>query len=97
MAGLDDIAQSKEWQDAINSVIAFEGTGAADDILTDVVATARRAGARLTFSANTAYINTIPPDQQPVYPGVRNIEMIIRRAVRWNAAAIVVKANKNSS
>ena len=96
MAGLDDIAQSKEWQDAINSVIAFEGTGAADDILTDVVATARRAGARLTFSANTAYINTIPPDQQPVYPGVRNIEMIIRRAVRWNAAAIVVKANKNT-
>ncbi|NOT71349.1 MAG: pyruvate dehydrogenase (acetyl-transferring), homodimeric type [Hyphomicrobium sp.] len=97
MAGLDDVAQRKEWMDAINSVIAFEGTGAADDILTDVVATARRAGARLPFAANTAYINTIPPDQQPKHPGQRQLEMAIRRAVRWNAAAIVIKANKESS
>ncbi|MEQ1711024.1 MAG: pyruvate dehydrogenase (acetyl-transferring), homodimeric type [Hyphomicrobium sp.] len=97
MAKLDDLAERKEWKDAINSVIAFEGTGAADDILTEVVATARRSGARLPFAANTAYINTIPPDQQSKHPGLRAVEMTIRRAVRWNAAAIVVKANKESS
>ncbi|HTO60419.1 MAG TPA: hypothetical protein VMM15_04100 [Bradyrhizobium sp.] len=54
MAGIDDVAERKEWVDAINSVIAFEGTGPADDTLEKVVAAARRAGAHLPFSANTA-------------------------------------------
>jgi pyruvate dehydrogenase E1 component len=97
MAKLDDVAERKEWIDAINSVIAFEGTGAADDILEEVVATARRSGANLPFAANTAYINTIPPDQQPPYPGDRALENKVRAAIRWNAAAIVLKANKESS
>ncbi|MBL8566192.1 MAG: pyruvate dehydrogenase (acetyl-transferring), homodimeric type [Hyphomicrobiaceae bacterium] len=89
--------ERKEWVDAINSVIAFEGTGVADDILSEVVATARRSGAKLPFAANTAYINTIPPDLQPAYPGDRELENKVRAAIRWNAAAIVVKANKESS
>ena len=89
--------ERKEWIDAINSVIAFEGTGVADDILSDVVATARRSGAKLPFAANTAYINTIAPDLQPAYPGDRELENKVRAAIRWNAAAIVVKANKESS
>ena len=97
MAGLDDIAEQKEWTDAISSVIAFEGTGRADDILDEVVATARRSGARLPFAANTAYINTIPVESQPEHPGDREIERRIRAAIRWNAAAIVIKANKESS
>ena len=75
MAGLDDIAELKEWTDAIGSVIAFEGMGRADDLLTEVVATARRSGAKLPFAANTAYINTIPPDEEPGHPGPRAIEM----------------------
>ena len=97
MAGLDDVSERKEWIDAINSVIAFEGTGAADDLLREVVATARRSGAQVPFAANTAYINTIPPDAEPRHPGVRDIEHRIRSVVRWNAAAIVLKANKTSS
>ena len=97
MAGLDDIAELKEWTDAIGSVIAFEGMGRADDLLTEVVAAARRSGAKLPFAANTAYINTIPPDEEPGHPGTRAIEMRIRAAIRWNAAAIVLKANKESS
>ena len=97
MAGLDDVSERKEWIDAINSVIAFEGTGAADEILQEVVATARRAGAQLPFAANTAYINTIPPERQPPYPGRRDLEPKVRAAIRWNAAAIVLKANKTSS
>ncbi|MBS0244860.1 MAG: pyruvate dehydrogenase (acetyl-transferring), homodimeric type, partial [Proteobacteria bacterium] len=97
MAGLDDVAERKEWVEAINSVIAFEGTGAADDILDGVVAAARRSGAKVPFAAHTAYVNTIPPDQQPPYPGNRELENKVRAAIRWNAAAIVLKANKESS
>ena len=74
MTALDDIAEQKEWTDAIASVIAFEGTGRADDLLDEVVAVARRSGAHLPFAANTAYINTIPPDRQPPYPGNRDLE-----------------------
>ncbi|MDX2288242.1 MAG: pyruvate dehydrogenase (acetyl-transferring), homodimeric type [Hyphomicrobiaceae bacterium] len=92
-----DPAETAEWVDAINSVIAFEGTGRADDILEHVVATARRNGAHLPFAANTAYINSIPPDKQPPYPGDRVLENKVRAAIRWNAAAIVLKANKDSS
>ncbi|MCP4933861.1 MAG: pyruvate dehydrogenase (acetyl-transferring), homodimeric type [bacterium] len=97
MAGIDDIAVRKEWNDAINSVITFEGTGAADDILSEVVATARRSGAKVPFAANSAYINTIPPEAQPEHPGNRELEEKIRAAIRWNAAAIVMKANKVNS
>ncbi|MGA9267167.1 MAG: pyruvate dehydrogenase (acetyl-transferring), homodimeric type [Rhodomicrobium sp.] len=97
MAGLDDIAEQKEWTDAISSVIAFEGTGRADVLLDEVVAVARRSGGRVPFAANTAYINTIPLEAQPEYPANREIERRIRAAIRWNAAAIVVKANKESS
>ncbi len=97
MAGLDDLAQQREWVDAINSVIAFEGTGQADDLLESAVAAARRSGAHLPFASNTAYMNTIPPDKQPAYPGERKLEMKVRAAIRWNAAAIVLRANKESS
>ena len=65
MAEMDDNSERREWIDAINSVIAFEGTGEADDILADVVATARRSGAKLPFAANTAYMNSIPVEEQP--------------------------------
>ena len=67
MAGLDDIAEQKEWTDAISSVIAFEGTGRADDLLDEVVAVARRSGGRVPFAANTAYINTIPVDRRTMF------------------------------
>ncbi|MGH1419153.1 MAG: pyruvate dehydrogenase (acetyl-transferring), homodimeric type [Hyphomicrobiaceae bacterium] len=97
MAGIDDVAKQQEWVDAINSVIAFEGTGQADDLLESAVDAARRAGAKLPFASNTAYMNTIPADKQPSYPGDRELENKVRAAIRWNAAAIVLKANKKSS
>jgi pyruvate dehydrogenase E1 component len=90
-------AEAREWQDAISSVIAFEGATRADELLTAAVDVARRSGAKLPFAANTAYINTIAPDEQPPHPGDRAIEHKIRSAIRWNAAAIVLKANKTSS
>ena len=94
---LDQSDETDEWLDALDSVAAFEGIGKVDEILDSVVAAARRKGAKLPFAANTAYVNTIPPEEQPPHPGKRKIEQLIRRYVRWNAAAIVVKANKESS
>ena len=93
----NDEDEVREWVDAVNSVIAFEGTDRADELLEAVVATARRNGAKLPFAANTAYINTIDVDEQPAYPGDRKLENKVRAAIRWNAAAIVLKANKESS
>ena len=90
-------AELREWEDAIASVIAFEGTKRADEVLTRAVDTARRSGAQLPFAANTAYINSIPANEQPDHPGDRAIEHRIRSAIRWNAMAIVLKANKASS
>ncbi len=93
----DQSDETDEWLDALDSVEAFEGIEKVDDILDAVVASARRKGAKLPFAANTAYVNTIPTEAQPPHPGNREIERHIRRYVRWNAAAIVVKANKDSS
>ena len=98
MVQRDDASDAaREWNDAIESVIAFEGTAEADRLLTSAVETARRSGAKLPFAANTAYINTIPPAEEAQHPGDRAIEHRIRSAVRWNALAIVLKANKTSS
>ena len=93
----DQADETNEWLDALDSVEAFEGLEKVDEILDSVVTSARRKGAKLPFAANTAYVNTIPPEAQPPHPGNRTIEQHIRRYVRWNAAAIVVKANKELS
>jgi pyruvate dehydrogenase E1 component len=93
----DNALEIEEWTDAIESVITFEGARRADELLGRAVETARRQGAHLPFAANTAYINTISPEEQPEHPGNREIERRIRSAVRWNAAAIVLRANKESS
>ncbi len=87
----------RDWIDAIRSVIAVEGSDEADRVLAVTVDEARKQGARLPFAANSAYINTIHPNEQPAYPGNRELERKVRAVIRWNAAAIVLKANKESS
>jgi pyruvate dehydrogenase E1 component len=97
MDGNDAALEMREWLEALNSVQAFEGVQRMDDILSEVVSEARKNGAQLPFAWNTAYSNTIHPANQPDPPGTRAIETKIRAAIRWNAAAIVLKANKVSS
>ena len=92
-----DPAETREWLDALDSVEAFEGIGRVDELLDGIVQAARRKGAKLPFAANTAYVNTISPDNEPAHPGDRAIEHKIRSLIRWNAAAIVLRANKTSS
>jgi pyruvate dehydrogenase E1 component len=93
----DDPQETREWLDALESVIANEGAERAHYILESLIERARRSGAYLPYSANTAYINTIPPGQEERSPGDHEIEHRIRSYVRWNAAAMVLRANKNTN
>ena len=92
-----DPTETREWLDALDSVEAFEGVGRVDELLEGVIQAARRKGAKLSFAANTAYVNTIRPQDEPAHPGDRVLEHKIRSIIRWNAAAIVLRANKTSS
>jgi len=92
-----DPIETREWLDSIDSVIAQHGPERAHFILNQMVDYARRSGTYLPFSHNTAYLNTIPVGMQPSYPGDRAIEKRIEAIIRWNAMAMVVQANKESS
>ena len=72
------------------------GVARAAELLRQLEFHARQAGYRLPFSANTPYINTIPPSQQPPFPGNQALERRIKSLVRWNALSMVVRANKLS-
>ncbi len=92
-----DPQETREWLDALDGVLAAEGPDRAHFLIEQLIDKARRSGAYLLFSANTAYINTIPVEKQPPLPGDFNIEHKIRNYVRWNAMAMVVRANKNTN
>ena len=97
---LDDLdpAETREWREALDSVLAFEGTDRAFFLLDEVVSEARRQGAPVPYSATTPYLNTIPPDKEErLDPGVLDIDHRIRSLIRWNALAIVLRANAESS
>ncbi|HET6388596.1 pyruvate dehydrogenase (acetyl-transferring), homodimeric type [Hyphomicrobium sp.] len=87
----------RDWTESISSVIAYGGTERADDILEEVVERARVSGASIPFASSTAYINSISPDDEPKLPGNRELEHRISSAIRWNAAAMVLRANKEST
>ena len=92
-----DPIETGEWREALGSVLAFEGTERARFLLGELMGEARRQGAPVPYSANTPYLNTIPPDKEPPHPGDRALEHKIRSYIRWNALAIVLRANKESS
>ncbi len=92
-----DSSETREWVDALKSVMQYQGPERAHFLLEKLVDEARRGGAWFPYSLNTAYVNTIPPEKQEVSPGTREIEHAIRVCIRWNAMAIIVRANKESS
>jgi pyruvate dehydrogenase E1 component len=89
-----DPAETQEWMEALQAVIEKEGSDRASYLIETLLSTARQAGMDIPFSANTPYINTIPVDQQPKFPGNTDIERTIRSYVRWNAMMMVLRANK---
>jgi pyruvate dehydrogenase E1 component len=92
-----DPQETQEWLDALDAVIENEGLERAHYLLEKLVDDARRSGANLPFTNNTAYLNTIPPHMQEPHAGDTAIERRIKSLVRWNALAMVVRANKESS
>src|SRR5690606_39236965 len=92
-----DPQETREWLDALDSVLETEGPERAHFLLETLVEKARRSGANLPFSGATAYLNTIAPAREERSPGNAELEHRIRSLVRWNAMAMVVRANKESS
>ncbi|MBC8519348.1 MAG: pyruvate dehydrogenase (acetyl-transferring), homodimeric type [Gammaproteobacteria bacterium] len=88
-----DPQETQEWLEALESVIEFEGSDRAHYLIEKMIDRARRSGANLPYSSNTAYVNTIPVAQQKRIPGDQSLEHKLRAYIRWNAMAIVVKAN----
>ncbi|HET6881880.1 MAG TPA: pyruvate dehydrogenase (acetyl-transferring), homodimeric type [Pirellulales bacterium] len=88
-----DPAETSEWIESLQYVLETKGPERARYLLSVLDELASRNGIELPFAINTPYINTIPADQQPAYPGNREIERRIKSIVRWNAMAMVSRAN----
>jgi pyruvate dehydrogenase E1 component len=97
-AGADiDATETSEWLEAVDAVVAHDGPDRARDILTRVVERAQHSGTGPIATLNTPYVNTIPPEREAKLPGDTEAERRLRSIVRWNAMAMVVRANKTSS
>ncbi|MEZ5473419.1 MAG: pyruvate dehydrogenase (acetyl-transferring), homodimeric type [Steroidobacteraceae bacterium] len=92
-----DPTETHEWIESIDSVLTHAGPERAHFLLERMIDHARRAGAYLPFSPNTAYVNTIAPGQEREYPGRRDLERRVEAYIRWNAMAMVVQANRRST
>ena len=92
-----DPQETQEWLDALEGVIEREGPDRAHFLVEQLIDRARRSGAHVPFSANTDYVNTIPVERQARFPGDFALEQTIRHYVRWNAMAMVVRANKHTN
>jgi pyruvate dehydrogenase E1 component len=92
-----DPDETREWLESIDSVLRVHGAERAHYLLERIIDHTRRSGAYLPFRPNTAYVNTISTVQEREYPGDRALEKRIKAYIRWNAMAMVVQANRQSS
>jgi len=86
--------ETREWLYSLDYVLQHGGPERVVELLQQLQIRAHKSGVQIPFSANTPYINTIPREKQPPFPGDREIERRIKSLIRWNAMAMVVKANK---
>src|SRR3954447_2600564 len=92
-----EVLETREWVDSLDYVLSHGGPNRAGRLLQQLALHARREGGiNLPFTATTPYQNTIPSKQQPPFPGSQELERRIKSLVRWNALAMVVRANKLS-
>jgi len=89
--------ERQEWIDSLNYVLYHSGPERVAELLKELQLFARKNGVEIPFTANTPYINSITPDKQPPFPGSREIERRIKSLIRWNAMAMVVRANREST
>ena len=92
-----DEEEVREWLESLEYVMQSGGPDKVRELLHDLDIYAHEAGVDLPFTANTPFINTIPKDQQAPFPGGREIERRIKSLIRWNAMAMVVRANKEEA
>jgi len=91
-----DWVETREWAEALRDVVRSSGAGRASLLLQELQVDAQRYGVPLPVTSRTPYVNTIPPDRQPPYPGNLELERRITRLVRWNALAMVSEANERT-
>ena len=89
-----DLAETQEWLDSLDTVIQSDGQRRAQFLLTKMISHARAQNVGVPASVSTPYINTIPPEHEAWFPGDEYIESRIRKIIRWNAAVMVIRANK---
>jgi pyruvate dehydrogenase E1 component len=92
-----DRDEIQDWLDSLADIKARYGTERAGEILSLLQEIAYKEGIHMPFTANTPYCNTIPVEEQPAFPGDRELERRIKNAVRWNAMAMVVRANRDKA
>ncbi|AZN36717.1 pyruvate dehydrogenase (acetyl-transferring), homodimeric type [Iodobacter ciconiae] len=92
-----DPQETQEWLESLDSVLEKEGAERAHFLVEKLVDHARQDGVNIPYTATTAYINTIPAHLQAKHPGKPNLEERILAYTRWNAAAMVVKANRDEA
>ena len=92
----NDIQETQEWIESLNSVIETEGSERAHFLIEMMIDQARRSGSNLPYNATTAYVNTIPSHLQQRHPGDPDMERRIRALIRWNAVMTVLRANTKS-
>jgi len=93
---IDEI-ETQEWLEALDAVIEREGPERAHYLLERLIDKSRRSGANIPYTASTAYVNTIPPHLEQLNPGDQEMEHRIRSMIRWNATAMVLRANRDNS
>ena len=91
-----DPQETREWIESIEDALEEHGSERTRFLLEELIDYAQAKGARLPFNTNTPFINTIHPDKQPEFPGDRDLERRIKSLVRWNAMAMVVRANNET-
>jgi pyruvate dehydrogenase E1 component len=92
-----DPEETREWVEALDGVVDADGPARARDLLASVLERARRTGVRPEFELSTPYVNTIPAEHEERIPGDEGLERRLDSLVRWNAIAMVLQANRESS
>jgi pyruvate dehydrogenase E1 component len=91
-----DPAETQEWLDSLDAVVSAQGKTRGRFLLSKLLERARELQVGVPAAVSTPYMNTIPPEEEPFFPGDEDLERRIRAFIRWNAAVMVVKANKHA-
>lgn len=94
MQTTEEDIELKEWLESLDDVVTVKGPERAQYLLEQLKSYAEKQGLKVPFSANTPYINTIPVHAEPSFPGDRKLERRIKSIIRWNAMAMVIRANR---